>query len=115
MANMLPSQNLNAAGRELSAMLRFGRLLAMNSGEPMTVFIDLDRGRYGIRGVQTRNVPHGIAVRVTDPLEGEITHGEYSVLFNESGGADWGRITLSGGRRALHIELDPVLGAVTLK
>jgi len=114
-ANMLPSQNLNASGRELSAMLRFARLLAKDSGEPRAVFFNLDTGRYGIQGVQTRNMPKGITLKITDALEGEITRGEYSILFNEYGGVPWRRLTLSGGRRVLYIELDPVLGAVVLR
>jgi general secretion pathway protein H len=115
LARRLPSQNLNSAGRELSAMLRFAKLLAKNSGEPRAVLVNLDSGRYGIAGVQMRNVPQGVTLTITDPLEGEITRGEHSIVFNESGTAGWGRITLSGGRKVLHIELDPVLGAVVLK
>ncbi|MBP1748199.1 MAG: ral secretion pathway protein [Deltaproteobacteria bacterium] len=114
-ANRLPSENLNAAGREMSAMLRFARLLAKGSGEPHSVLIDLDTGRYGIPGVQTRTIPKGITVRITDPREGDIMRGEHSIVFNESGGADWGRITLTGGKKVLRIDLDPVLGAAVLR
>lgn len=114
-SSMLPSQNLNAAGRELSAMLRFARLLAKTSGETRTVFVDLETGRYGIQGVHTRRIPQGITVKITDALEGEITRGRYSIPFNGSGQVTWGRITLSGGKRVLSIEIDPVLGAVVLK
>ncbi len=111
-ANRLPSENLSAAGREMSAMLRFARMLARNSGEPHSVLIDLDTGRYGIPGVQTRSVPKGITVKIADPLEGDVTRGEYFVVFNETGGVKWGRITLAGSKKMLHIDLDPVLGAV---
>jgi len=114
-SSMLPSQNLNAAGRELSAMLRFARLLAKTSGETRTVFVDLETGRYGIQGVHTRRIPQGVTVKITDALEGEITRGRYSIPFNGSGQVTWGRITLSGGKRVLSIEIDPVLGAVVLK
>ncbi len=114
LASRLPSQNLNSAGREFSAMLRFAKLLAKNSGEPRAPR-QSRHGRYGIAGVQMRNVPQGVTLTITDPLEGEITRGEHSIVFNESGTAGWGRITLSGGRKVLHIELDPVLGAVVLK
>lgn len=114
-ANRLPSENLTAAGREVSAMLRFARVLARNSGEPRSVFINLDSGRYGIPGVQTRTIPRNIAVRITDPIEGDITQGEHTITFNESGGAIWGRITLTAGRKVLHIDIDPVLGAVIVR
>ncbi|MEN6615742.1 MAG: prepilin-type N-terminal cleavage/methylation domain-containing protein [Syntrophorhabdus sp.] len=114
-ANRLPSEDLNSASRDLSAMLRFARLLAKNSGEPHQVFIDLDRGRYGIPGVQTRTIPKGISIKITDPVEGEIVRGEMTITFNESGGTNWGRITLSNARKALYIDLDPVVGAVVVK
>jgi general secretion pathway protein H len=114
-ANRLPSENVTATGREMSAMLRFARLLARNSGEPRSVFIDIDAGRYGIPGVQTRKIPGDITVRITDPLEGDVVRGEYTIVFNGAGGANWGRITLTGGRKALRIDIDPVLGAVVVK
>jgi len=114
-ANRLPSEDLNSTGRDLSAMLRFARLLAKNSGEPRTVFVDLDTGRYGIPGVQTRSIPKGIAIKIVDPLEGDILRGEHNINFNESGGVSWGRITLSTSRKRLHIDLDPVIGAVVVK
>ncbi len=114
-ANRLPSENLTATGREMSAMLRFARLLARNSGEPRSVFINLDTGRYGIPGVQTRRIPGDVAVRITDPLEGDMMRGEYTVVFNGSGGSNWGRITLTGGRKAIRIDIDPVLGAAVAK
>ena len=114
-ANRLPSENLNAAGREMSAMLRFARLLAKDSGEPHSVFIDLDAGRYGVAGVQTRTIPRGITVKITDPLQGDIVRGQYSIIFNESGGVASGRITLAGEKKMLCIDLDPVLGAIVLR
>ena len=79
------------------------------------MFVDLETGRYGIQGVHTRRIPQGVTVKITDALEGEITRGRYSIPFNGSGQVTWGRITLSGGKRVLSIEIDPVLGAVVLK
>lgn len=114
-ANRLPSEDLNSASRDLAAMLRFARLLSKNSGEPHQVTIDLDRGQYGIPGVQTRTIPKGISIKINDPVEGEIVRGEMTITFNESGGTNWGRITLSNEKKVLHIDLDPVVGAVVIK
>ena len=96
-------------------MLRFARVLARNNGEPRSVFINLDSGHYGISGVQTRTIPKDIAVKITDPVEGDMTRGEHTITFNESGGAAWGRITLTAGRKVIHIDIDPVLGAVVVR
>lgn len=113
--NALPSLRLNSAGRELSAMLRCAKMLAKNRGEPQTVLIDIDSGRYGIEGVQTKNIPEGIGISITDPLRGEVRNGNYPVIFHESGIVDGGLITLWNSRRTVNIELDPIVGATVVK
>jgi prepilin-type N-terminal cleavage/methylation domain-containing protein len=113
--NALPGARLNAAARELSAMMRYAKMLAQNNGEPQTVLINLDTGRYEIEGVQTRNIPEGINIRVTDPVAGEMSRGNYSVLFHESGIVEGGTITLWNTKRTLDIILDPIVGSVILK
>lgn len=114
-ASSLPSARLGSTGRELSATLRYARLLAREEGRSKKVAIDLDRGRYMIEGIQTKNIPEGVSVRITDPVSGEITRGGYSFTFHEYGMAEGGDITLSTKKRSLRIELDPVLGAVVIK
>jgi prepilin-type N-terminal cleavage/methylation domain-containing protein len=113
--NALPGARLNAAARELSAMMRYAKILAKNNGEPQTVLINLDTGRYGIEGVQTRNIPEGINIRVTDPVTGEVSRGNCAVLFHESGIVEGGTITLWNTKRTLNIELDPIVGSVVVK
>jgi prepilin-type N-terminal cleavage/methylation domain-containing protein len=112
--NAIPSLRLNSTGRELSAMLRYAKMLAKNRGGPQTVLINIDTGRYGIEGIQTRNIPEGIRLRITDPLKGEINSGCYSIIFHESGIVDGGLVTIWNKRRTINIELDPVVGAVIL-
>jgi general secretion pathway protein H len=113
--NALPGARLNSAARELSAMMRYAKILARNNGELQTVLINLDTGHYGIEGVQTRNIPKGINIRVTDPVTGEVSRGNYAVLFHESGISEGGTITLWNAKRTLNIELDPIVGSVILK
>jgi general secretion pathway protein H len=113
--NALPGARLNSAARELSAMMRYAKILARNNGELQTVLINLDTGRYGIEGVQTKNIPEGINIRVTDLVTGEISRGNYTVLFHESGISEGGTITLWNAKRTLNIELDPIVGSVILK
>jgi type II secretion system protein H len=113
--NALPRARLNSAARELSAMMRYAKILAQNNGELQTVLINLDTGRYGIEGVQTRNIPEGINIRVTDPVTGEVSRGDYAVLFHESGIAEGGTITLRNAKRTVNIEIDPIVGSVILK
>jgi len=113
--NTLPGARLNAAARELSATMRYAKILAQNNGEPQTVLINLDTGRYEIVGAQTRKLPENVNIRVADPITGETTRGEYAVLFHESGIVEGGTITLWNAKRALNIELDPIVGSVILR
>lgn len=113
--NSLPGARLNSSARELSAMMRYAKMLAQNNGEPQTVLINLDTGRYSIEGVQTRNLPEGINIRVNDPVTGEVNRGNYAVLFHESGIVEGGTITLWNTKRTLNIEFDPIVGSVVLR
>jgi len=113
--NSLPGARLNSAARELSAMMRYAKMLAQNNGEPQAVLINLDTGRYSIEGVQTKNLPEGINIRVTDSVAGEVSKGDYAFLFHESGISEGGTITLWNAKRTLNIELDPIVGSVILK
>jgi prepilin-type N-terminal cleavage/methylation domain-containing protein len=113
--NILPGARLNAAARELSAMMRYAKMLAQNNGEPQAVLINLDTGRYEIQGVQARNIPEGINIRIADPVAGEVSRGNYAVLFHESGIVEGGTITLWNAKRTINIELDPIVGSVVLK
>lgn len=113
--NALPGARLNAAGRELSATMRHAKMLAKNDGEPRTVLINIDTRRYGIAGLEAKSLPEGINIRVTDPVAGEVSRGDYAVLFHGSGIAEGGTITLWNNKRTLYIELDPILGSVVLK
>ncbi len=88
-------------------MMRYAKILAKNNGEPQTVLINLDTGRYGIEGVQARTFLKGFNIRVTDPVTGEVSRGNYAVLFHGSGIAEGGTITLWNKKRTLNIELDP--------
>ena len=113
--NSLPGARLNSSARELSAMMRYAKMLAQNNGEPQTVLINLDTGRYSIEGVQARNLPEGINIRVNDPVTGEVNRGNYAVLFHESGIVEGGTITLWNTKRTLNIEFDPIVGSVVLR
>lgn len=113
--NALPGARLNAAGRELSAMIRYAKMLAKNDGEPRAVLINLDTGGYGIEGVQAKHLPEGINISINDPVAGEVSRGNYTVLFHGSGIVEGGMITLWNKKKVINIELDPILGSVILK
>jgi len=111
-AGFLPSARLHATGREIAATIRHARYMSRMSMETRTVTIDLDKKSYAIDGQQTRTIPPETRIRIVDPLSGEIRQGEYSIVLRPAGSMTGTTILLSGGRKAMRIEMDPVTGAV---
>ncbi|MBE0556274.1 MAG: hypothetical protein IH628_03495, partial [Proteobacteria bacterium] len=114
-AGYLPSAKANAAGREISGMIRHARSLARLNRETRSVVIDLDSRTYGIAGLAPKSFPPEAIIRIIDPLSGEITGGKYPIVFSPAGGMSGGTIVLSWGEKVIRIELDPIAGAVLLK
>ena len=114
-ARMLPSARLNGSGRELSAMIRYAKMLSRTRPQPVLVLLDLDSRRYGIEGVGLKALPEGIVLKVHDAANGDMQNGIYHVRFHETGVVEGGSITLESGKRRLTIDLDPILGSVVVK
>jgi general secretion pathway protein H len=114
-AGYLPSAKANAAGRELSGMIRHARSLARLNRESRGVVIDMDNRTYGIDGLATKSFPPEARIRIIDPRLGEISGGTYPIVFNPVGGVSGGTIVLSWGKKVIRIEVDPIVGAVLLK
>jgi general secretion pathway protein H len=114
-AGFLPSAKLNATGREIAATIRHARSLARMNMESKTFRIDLDNRTYGIDGQRTKDLPRDAQIRVIDPFYGEIIRGKYPMVFHPVGGMGGGTIILSGGKKIIRIETDPITGAVMIK
>jgi len=115
LAGFLPSAQLNATGREMSALIRHARSLARMQRETRTVVIDLDNRTYGLGEQIIKRIPSPIQVRIIDPVSGEIGQGKYPLVFHATGGMAGGTIVLSGGKKKLLLNLDPLTGAVLTK
>jgi len=108
-AGFLPSAKINAAGREITGMIRYARSLARMNMESRTIMIDLDNRTYGIEGLGKKYFPPDALIRVIDPFLGdEIIRGKYPIVFNPIGGMTGGTIILSMGKKEIRIDLDPV-------
>ncbi|HEX2965699.1 MAG TPA: GspH/FimT family pseudopilin [Syntrophorhabdaceae bacterium] len=113
--NALPGARLNASARELSATMRYARMLAKSNGEKQTVNIDLDSRSYAIEGTEAKTLPENVHIRVNDSVAGDVSTGKYPILFHESGAVEGGTITLSNSKRIINIELDPLIGSIIVK
>jgi hypothetical protein len=85
-------------------------------GDLMIFAIDMDNKRYSVTGSPVRIIPQGINVKVVDPFQGEVLHGEYGIGFHALGGADEGTIILSDEKgRTISIRIDPIVGSLVVK
>lgn len=114
-AGFLPAAKLGATGREITALLRHTRSLARMEGVTHTVMLNLDDRTYGIVGKATKSIPDHVLIKIEDPVNGEILHGKYPLIFPAAGGLEGGTIILSGGEKKIRIALDPLTGATMIK
>ena len=109
-AGFLPAVKFNATGREISATIRHARSLARMNMQTQRLIIDLDERTYGMAGQAAKDIPPNVLIRIDDPASGEILHGKYSLIFHPSGGMEGGAILLSGGKKKMRIDMDPIKG-----
>ncbi len=114
-AAFLPTAKFNATAREISALIRHARSLAVMNRQMQNVVFDLDGKTYGFEGQDGKSIPSPILIMIADPANGETLHGKYRFVFHPSGGMEGGTIFLTGGRKKLRIDLDPITGAVMIK
>lgn len=107
----LSSGNLDAAARELVALMKHARTLSFVKGEIQYVVIDLDAGTYGLEGKGSKRFNKDITVSVIDPLAGEMKDGRHFLVFNPLGTIEAKAILLSARKKALMVRGDPVVGA----
>jgi prepilin-type N-terminal cleavage/methylation domain-containing protein len=108
-ANSFPSGRFNAAKREIASTIRQARHLATLNGDKQVITIDMDAGS------GEKKLPHGIDIKVIDPLAGDITNGKYHMAFRASGSAEGGTIVLRSSSRTAQINIDPVAGAIIIE
>ncbi len=114
-ANTLPGYKFNATVRNIATTIKQARSLAKIHDERQTVTIDMEARSYALEGHTPKDIPAGIAVKVIDPVSGEIQTGKYHFILYPSGGIDGGTIVLWNSKRSASVQLDPVVGTVMIK
>jgi general secretion pathway protein H len=110
MMNRLPAARLDAAAREISALMRQARTLARIHMVKQALVVDLDAGHYGIEGKSSLKIPEGVRLKIDDPLTGDVDKGIYRLVFLPFGGIEGGAIRLTTDKRSITITPDPVMG-----
>lgn len=114
-ANNLSSTRLNAATREMSAVIRYARAHAQTNGAAQTLTIDTDTGEYELEDLGTKKLSADINIKVIDQTSGEVLQGKQQLVFQAIGGVEARTIVLSGGKKSVTIQMDPVVGSVVIK
>lgn len=114
-SRFLPSSKFDAMTRDMTASIRQARVLAQLSGGTTSFAIDIDGRSYQVDGKTARQIPSDVAVKITDPVAGEIVRGSHHVVFTSLGTSQGGTITLSHGRKVNHIHIDPLMGSVRVR
>ena len=114
-AGTLSTSRLNATAREISAAVKHARALTLMMGERHTVIIDLDAREYELAGRGSKKLPADIAIRVIDPVSGDVRQGRYEIICHPGGFIEGGTVEISNSKKTLRIELDPVLGSVSIR
>lgn len=114
-ANNLSSTRLNAATREMSAVIRYARAHAQTNGTAQTLTIDTDTGEYELEDRGTKKLSADINIKVLDQTSGEVLQGKQQLVFQAIGGVEARTIVLSGGKKTVSIQMDPVVGSVVIK
>jgi len=114
-ANTLPSARFDATAREIAATIRQAKHLAQRKGEKQIVTINMDAKSYGIEGRGEKKLPIGLDIKVIDPLAGDITNGNYPIVFHMTGSTEGGTVILWNNSKVAQITIDPVAGAVIMR
>jgi prepilin-type N-terminal cleavage/methylation domain-containing protein len=103
---------LEPAAWEVSTAVKRARVLARMDRLDRILIIDLDARSYGLEGYARKTLPSGVSLKIMDPQYGEVSRGEYRMIFPGGGGMEGGTIVLGDGRRTVAVQLDPIEGAV---
>jgi type II secretory pathway pseudopilin PulG len=114
-ASSLPGYRLNATVRNISTTIKQARAFAKMMNEKQVVTIDLENRQYTLEGHDPKDIPPDIAVKVVDPVEGEIIEGRYHIIVHTTGGVEGGTIVLWNARKTISIQIDPIIGTVRIQ
>lgn len=110
----MPGVEAKAAARDVAAMLRAARSLAIAENREITVAVDLDRRTVELAGAQSRTVPAGIGIGLYTAAEELIDRGAGRIRFYPDGTSTGGRVRLSAGERKYDVLVDWISGNVRI-
>jgi general secretion pathway protein H len=115
LTNAVAGAQLKSAAREIAAALRHARNIAVSKQQEAAVSIDVQSRRYRVSSEQRdRALPGEVELKVFGAASESPDDTVGGVRFFPDGSSTGGRITVAMGERGYRIDVDWLLGKVTL-
>ena len=115
LTNAVAGAELKGAAREITAALRHARNVAVSKQQEAAVSINVRSRRYRISTEpRDRTLPGDVEVKVFGAARESPDDDVGGVRFFPDGSSTGGRITVAMGERGYRIDVDWLLGKVTL-
>ena len=113
-ARAMPEIQAKAAARDVAAMLRSARSLAIADDREVAVAVDVDRRAVDLAGVRTETIRPGIGLTLYTAEEELIGRGAGRIRFYPDGTSTGGRVRLSTATRTYSVIVDWISGGVKI-
>ncbi|NNG05464.1 MAG: prepilin-type N-terminal cleavage/methylation domain-containing protein [Inquilinus sp.] len=111
----LPRLETRTAAREVAAVLREARGVAIRDNREVVVLVDLDARRVGVpRGRRPVTLPAGLDLRLLTATVELAGRGSGRIRFYPDGTSSGGRVTLAGPGQVYDIRVDWLTGRVAV-
>ena len=109
------STRLKGSARDLAIALRETRSKAIIHNTEQLVYLDLETPRYRIGNAKPLTLPEDVMMAVEVVTGATLTEKtQHVVRFFPDGSSSGELITLSGGNRAYHLQLNWLTGSITI-
>jgi len=113
-AQAMPDIQARAAARDVAAMMRAARSLAITGNREVAVAVDLDRRTVDLAGERSEAIAKGIALDLYTAEEELIGRRAGRIRFYPDGTSTGGRVRLSTATRTYDVRVDWISGGVTV-
>ena len=110
----LPGAELESSSREIAAVLREARSIAIRTNQETGVVFDVEALSYAVAGGAQQRLGGRITLALTTAASEQISDSAGGIRFFPDGTSTGGRITVSGANRVRFIVVDWLTGNVEI-
>lgn len=110
----LPGAELESSSREIAAVLREARSVAIRTNRETGVIFDVEALTFAVAGGTLRKLDGKITLALTTSATEQISDNAGGIRFFPDGTSTGGRVTISGANRVRFIVVDWLTGNVEI-